>query len=52
MRRTQQFDRVIKEFKDLILEDKLQNDVITFQIELAMKKDADCHTVEDVVKKH
>ena len=51
LRRTQQFDRVIKEFKDLILEDKLQNDVITFQIELAMKKDADCHTVKEVVKK-
>lgn len=51
LRRTQQFDRVIKEFKDLILEDKIQNDVITFQIELAMNKDADCHTVGEVIKK-
>ncbi len=52
LRRTQQFDRVIKEFKDFILENKLQNDVITFQIELAMEKDSECHTVDEVVNKN
>ena len=51
LRRTLQFDRVVSEFKDLILDDKLQNDVITFQIELAMKKDSNCHTVEEVAEK-
>ena len=50
LRRSGQFDRVIGEFKDVILEDKLRNDVITFQIELAMKKDIECHTIEEVVK--
>lgn len=48
LRRSLQFDRVISEFKDFILEDKLKNDIITFQIELAMKKDSECHTVEEV----
>ena len=51
LRRSLQFDEVIKKFKDLILEDKTQNDIITFQIELSMNKDSDCHTVEEVVKK-
>lgn len=51
LRRTGQFDRVIEEFKDVILEDKLKNDVITFQIELAMAHDSDCHTIEEIIKK-
>ena len=51
LRRTLQFDRVISEFKNIILEDKLENDVITFQIELALKKDSECHTVEEAVEK-
>lgn len=51
LRRTLQFDRVIREFKNIILEDKVENDIITFQIELALKKDSDCHTVEEAVEK-
>ena len=51
LRRSLQFDEVIKKFKDLILEDKTQNDIITFQIELSMNKDSDCHTVGEVIKK-
>ena len=51
LRRSLQFDEVIKKFKDLILEDKTQNDIITFQIELSMNKDSDCHTAGEVVKK-
>ena len=49
LRRTEQFDKVITDFNDVILEDKLLNDIITFQIELAMNRDSDCHTVEDVL---
>lgn len=51
LRRSLQFDKLINEFKDLNLTDKNQNDVIKFQIELAMKKDSDCYTVEDALKK-
>ena len=51
LRRSMQFDEVIRKFKDVILEDKTQNDIISFQIELSMNKDSDCHTVEEVVKK-
>jgi len=51
LRRSMQFDEVIRKFKDLILEDKTQNDIITFQIELSMNKDSDCHTAGEVVKK-
>ena len=50
LRRTLQFDKVISEFKEVILQEKIQNDIITFQIELAMKKDSECHTVKEVVK--
>lgn len=50
LRRTGQFEEVIHGFKDLILEDKLQNDVVSLQIELDMKEDSDCHTVEEAVK--
>ena len=50
LRRSLQFDRVISEFKDVILSEKIANDVITFQIELAMNKDSDCYTVEDALK--
>lgn len=51
LRRSLQFDEVIREFKDFIMEDKLQNDIITFQIELSMNKDSACHTVEEMIKK-
>lgn len=51
LRRSLQFDEVIRKFKDVILEDKTQNDIISFQIELSMNKDSTCHTVEEVVKK-
>ncbi|WP_407377545.1 hypothetical protein [Methanobrevibacter sp.] len=51
LRRSLQFDEVIRKFKDVILEDKTQNDIITFQIELSMNKDSACHTVEEVVEK-
>ena len=50
LRRTLQFDKVISEFKDVIMQEKIQNDIITFQIELAMKKDSECHNVKEVVK--
>lgn len=51
LRRSLQFDEVIEKFKDVILDDETQNDIISFQIELSMNKDSDCHTVEEVVKK-
>ena len=51
LRRTLQFEKVISEFKDVLMEEKIKNDIITFQIELSMKKDSECHTVKEVVKK-
>ena len=50
LRRSVQFDRLISEFKDVIINDKLYNDILSFQIEKAMEKDCGCYTVEDVLK--
>ena len=50
LRRTGQFDEVIDGFKDVIFEDKMLNDISSFQIDLAMKKDMECHAIEEVVK--
>lgn len=50
LRRSLQFDRIISEFKDVILSEKMPNDIITFQIELAMKKDSACYSIDDMLK--
>lgn len=51
LRRTFQFDEVVREFKGTTFEDELKNDVIAFQLELAAKKDSTCYTIEDISKK-
>ena len=50
LRRSLQFERLISEFKDVAFNDKLYNDILSFQIERAMEKDCGCYTVEDVLK--
>ncbi len=51
LRRSLQFDKLIHEFKDTTFEDKLKNDAIAFQLELAEKKDSSRYTVEDIPKR-
>ena len=50
LRRSLQFDELISEFRDVILEDELKNDIISFQMDLAIRKDSSCYTVEDLPK--
>ena len=51
LRRSLQFDEVIREFKDIAFEDELKNGTIAFQLELAAKKDSACYTIEDIPRK-
>lgn len=51
LRRSLQFDELIGEFKDVFFEDKIKNEVINFQLELAAKKDSGCYAIEDIPKK-
>ncbi|MEE1133808.1 MAG: hypothetical protein UHW60_03490 [Methanobrevibacter sp.] len=51
LRRSLQFDELIKEFKEVLFEDKIKNEIINFQLELAAKKDSGCYTIEDIPKK-
>lgn len=51
LRRSLQFDELIREFRDVTFEDNLKNDVIAFQLALAAKKDSACYTIEDISKK-
>jgi hypothetical protein len=50
LRRSMQFDKLISEFRDVVFDDKLKNDAIDFQLELAAKKDGSCYTFEDIPK--
>lgn len=50
MRRSLQFDRLTSEFKDVIFEDGIKNEVLNFQLELAAKQDSNCYTIEDIPK--
>ncbi len=49
LRRSGQFDRVVKEYEKLFLGDGLLDAVITFQIKKANLSDSGCYTVEDVI---
>ncbi len=48
LRRSLQFDELIKEFKEVLFEDKIKNEIINFQLELALNKDSGCYTIEDI----
>ena len=50
LRRSGQFDRLVEEFRDIIIGDEIHDKIINFQIEKAGKEDTACYTVEDVVK--
>lgn len=49
LRRSGQFDRLIDEFKDIIIGDETRDQIINFQIEKAGQKDTSCYTVEDAI---
>jgi hypothetical protein len=51
LRRSLQFDELIREFGDVTFEDELKNDAIAFQLELASRKDSACYTIEDIPKR-
>lgn len=51
LRRSLQFDELVEEFKDVFFEDKIKNEIINFQLELAVKKDSACYSIEDVPTK-
>ena len=50
LRRSLQFEEVMHEFKDVTFDDNLKNEALTFQLELAAKKDSSCYTIEDIPK--
>lgn len=51
LRRSLQFDELTEEFKEVFFDDKIKNEVINFQLELALKKDSGCYSIEDIPKK-
>lgn len=51
LRRMGEFDRMIDEFKNLILGDLKLDEIIQFQIMKAQEKDTSCYTGEDVFGK-
>lgn len=48
LRRSGEFDRVIEEYSDMILDEEILNKVITFQIIKARQRDDACYTLNDV----
>ena len=50
LRRSRQFDVLLKEYSRKTYRKELLNQIIAFQIDLAKKKDAKCYKVSDIVK--
>ena len=48
LRRSGEFDKLVEEYKDLIIGEELLDRIITFQILKAREGDDACYTVEDV----
>lgn len=48
MRRTGQFDEMIREYKDIFLDDENMNRVIQYQIEKSIERDDGCYTTEEI----
>ena len=48
LRRTRQFDLLVKEYEGQIFSEELLNKIATFQVEKAKKQDTACYTVADV----
>ncbi len=50
LRRSKQFDLLIKEYQDIVLSEELLNQIIKFQIEKAKQLDVCCYRVRDVIQ--
>lgn len=50
LRRSGEFDRLIEEYNDIIMEEQIYNIIITFQIIKARQRDDACYTLDDVKK--
>ena len=50
LRRSGQFDALIKEYSSVRYSNDVMNDVIRFELALAKKKDTTCYTINDAVK--
>jgi hypothetical protein len=48
LRRTRQFDLLVKEYEGQIFSEELLNKIATFQVEKAKKQDTACYTAADV----
>lgn len=49
LRRTCEFDQLIKEYENFKLEDELLDKIIRFQVEKAHEKDSSCYTLREVL---
>lgn len=50
LRRSLQFDELVREFGDMSFGNEIMDKVIAFQLELAAKGDSACYTLEDIPK--
>ena len=50
LRRSGEFDRLIEEYNDIIMDEQIYNIIITFQIIKARQRDDACYTLDDVKK--
>lgn len=48
LRRSGEFEKLIEEYENIEFDEKILNDIISFQLERAAEKDTDCYTIEDV----
>ena len=48
MRRTGQFDEMIREYRDIFFDDENLNKVIQYQIEKSIERDDGCYTTEEI----
>ncbi|MBQ2654605.1 MAG: hypothetical protein IJF83_13715 [Methanobrevibacter sp.] len=51
LRRIGEFEKLLREYEGLTIDDEVMNSVILFQLERAREGDTECYTVEDVVEK-
>lgn len=49
LRRSCQFEKMIKEYSDVTFDEDIMNKVLAFEVEKAKKKDGECYTVRDVL---
>ena len=49
LRRSGEFEHVISEYENMTIGEELMDNIVQFQIQKAIEKDAGCYTVKDVV---